>query len=131
MIRVGLEKSIRSIKNPDAAVKAAFPETPTPKYRRFSLEKCSRGLSKEMLFEKTDARHPVRNQMTRERREIRRRLRHCNGLQTSNATDASREGGSEAKSGSQDTDLIVLVVAEESLKQFNGLSGQLLRQREG
>ena len=39
------------------------------------------------------------------------RLRHCNGLQTPNATGPSdREGGSEVSARSQDTGLAVLVV---------------------
>jgi hypothetical protein len=111
--------------------KQHFGKSLTRNFPDFSWKSIPFALAKRRSLKNTDALHPVRNQMTRERRETRRRLRHCNGLQTSKATDAGREGGSEAKSGSQDTDLIVLVVAEESLKRFNGLSGQLLRQREG
>ena len=47
----------------------------------------------------------------REPREIRGRLRHCNGLQTPTATGPpDREGGSEVQAPSQDTGLFVLVL---------------------
>lgn len=51
--------------------------------------------------------------MAREPRAIRGRLRHCNGIQSPNATGPAREagweGGSKVKPESQDTGLVALV----------------------
>lgn len=83
------------------------------KFPKISLAKPRAPRNKSPFFE-TGGHCPSSTQPSvREPREIRGRLRHCNGLQTPRATGSptNREGGSEVQAPSQDIGLVVLVMA--------------------